>query len=219
MKKINFLALVITVLLFSCGKKSNNSGTLFQDDFSKESNLKNWEIVDCQSPASGPSEWKIENGELFQTSNIYREDREYEMYEGTKAITKDDKDWTNYEFSTDFRITGDDDGVGVVFRYQDPEHYYRFITLQDPSNNGPFCKLQVKDGDNYTTLDEVQTGYDAATTHNIKIVANGDELTVYLDGKKILSAKDSKYKNGRIGLMCYAEQPAFDNVIVKAISE
>ncbi len=215
--KIIFLIATLAMTLVSCGNKKSGD-ILFQDDFSKSGNLKNWQIIDCKDASQGPSDWKIKDGELFQSSNIYRGgDKEYDMYEGTMAITKEGKNWKNYEFSSDFRITGDDDGVGVIFRYQDPEHFYRFITVDDPGNNGPFCRLQAKDGDKYITLAENSKGYDSSKPHNVKITANGNELTVYFDGQKILSAKDNRYKSGKIGLMCYAEQPAFDNILVKKI--
>ncbi len=218
--KTNFKIFIVLLSLFavSCGNKKQ-SGILFQDDFSNPATLKsNWIIHDAKNNTQGPSEWVVEEGKLLQKSNIYRGgDKEYDFFEGTSAVTKKGKDWKNYSYTVDYKIMGDDDGVGVLFRYQDPEHFYRFITVEDPGNQGPFRKLQAKDGDKYITLAENKKGYDSSKPHKIKITVKGDEIKVFFDGKETLSAKDSRYKKGKIGLMSYAEQPAFDNVSILSL--
>ena len=209
----------VSVLMFSgcgCQRKGN---VLFKDDFSNEQTLKsNWEIIDARNPTSGPSQWVVKDGSLYQKSNIYRgaggESEEFAFYEGTHAVVKQGSDWDNYKVNVDFKIKGDDDGVGVLFRYTDEEHFYRFIVVQDPSNRGPFRRLQAKDGDKYVTLAETKEGYDTSADHNIKVIANGENFSVIFNGKEILSAKDARYPSGRAGLMVYAEQPVFDNFIV-----
>ena len=200
-------------------KKSSKNVILFEDTFSEVTPLNANRIIhNTGYPSEGPSNWVIEDGRLLQKSNIYRggED-EYDHYEGTHAVTKQGKDWQDYTVSVDYIIQGDDDGVGVLFRYQDPDHYYRFITLQDPGNKGPFRKLQGKDGDRFITLAESKAGYDPAVGHKTRVKAVQDPLTVCFDDKEIFSADDSHFPTGRsIGLMCYAEQPVFDNVLVQA---
>lgn len=201
------------------GRSLAEAHTLYSDDFSDPFTIAaNWEIHDAKNPASGPSNWIIKDGQLFQTSNIYRSGPdEYDFYEGTHIVTKRGTDWTDYKISVDFHIDGDDDGVGIVFRYRDAEHYYRFITVEDSSNRGPFRRLQVKDGDKFITLAESKEGYDRSTTHNVEVSIVGNQIVVFFDGQQILSAKDARYKSGRVGLQAYAEQPYFDNFIVSSI--
>ena len=215
--RIQIALICVSILMFSgCGgEKSGN--LLFEDDFSDAQTLQsNWEIIDAKNPSAGPSKWVIKDGGLYQGSNIYRAGSdEYAFFEGTHAVTKQGSDWDNYKINVDFKIAGDDDGVGVLFRYVDEEHFYRFIMVQDPGNRGPFRRLQAKDGDKYITLAESKEGYDSSAGHNVKIIASGENISVILDGKEILSAKDARYSSGRTGLMAYAEQPVFDNFTVE----
>jgi 3-keto-disaccharide hydrolase len=194
---------------------------LFEENFSDPSALaRNWEIHDAKGSIEGPSKWEIREGELWQTSNIYRSGPdEHVFFEGTNIVTKQGTDWRDYEFTVDFRTNGNDDGVGVLFHYQDEEHYYRLITLQDQNNKGPFRKLQIKDGDAFITLAETREGYDPSTTHKIAIRVVGENITIFFDGQQIFSVQDNHYISGRIGLQSYAEQPVFDNVKVFRISK
>jgi len=219
--KFSCLSIILGLLLF-CGckeKTEKKNSILFKDDFSKLSTLSNnWEIYDAKNSAEGPSEWVVEDGKLKQKSNIFRSGAdEYDFFEGTHVITKEGNDWKNYEVSADFSIDGDNDGVGILFRYTDEEHYYRFITVEDPVNHGPFRRLQIKDGDKYITLTESKEGYDPSTWHSIKIRVVNDNIDIFFDNKNIFSKKDSRYTGGRIGLQTYAEQPVFDNVLVSEI--
>ncbi|MCK4642387.1 hypothetical protein KAU32_01995 [bacterium] len=213
------LAVIILVLVaIGCKTAQTGDSILFSDNFSDASTLaSNWIIHDDKNPSSGPSLWVLQEEKLMQKSNIFRSGAdEYKFFEGTHIVTKIGSDWGNYEFSVDFTIAGDDDGVGVLFRYQDPEHYYRFVTVTDPGNKGPFRKLQVKDGDKYSTIAESDEGYDSAKPHKVKVRLVGKSIVILFDDKEILSAEDSRYSSGRIGLMSYAEQPVFDNVLVIA---
>lgn len=197
-------------------EKNEENEVLFKDDFSNPSTLSdNWEIRDAKNPEGGPSKWVIEDEKLKQKSNIFRAgEDEYDFFEGTHAVTKKGNDWKNYEFSVDFSIEGDNDGVGVLFRYIDNEHYYRLITVEDSGNRGPFRRLQVKNGDKYITLAESEKGYDATKSHSIKVKVINDNIDVSFDGENIFSEKDTLYSSGCIGLQAYAEQPVFDNVLV-----
>ena len=207
MKRSCMLLLLMLSLL--CPLMGENA--LYEKRFSTtDAFLRDWEVHDTVNAQSGPSGWVVENGELIQKSNIYRAGGdEYAYYEGTHAALRTGTDWTDYEYSVDFRIYGDDDGVGVLFRYLDPEHFYRFITVQDPGNKGPFRRLQVRDKKGYRTLAEVRKGYDSSKAHNVRIVAVKEAIKVYFDGELVFDVKDDTYSYGRIGVQSYAEQPGF----------
>ncbi len=54
-----------------------------------------------------------------------------------------------------------------------------------------------------------------AIAHKIRINVVGENKKSIFNESEIFSVKDSHYEKGGIGLMSYAEQPVFDNVMVK----
>ena len=67
-------------------------------------------------------------------------------------------DWTDYTLSVRVKPS-DDDGFGVVFRYQDAEHFYRLLFLQDGMSGGPITRLDKREGADYTELWSEPKGY------------------------------------------------------------
>jgi|GEM_PF-903915 len=193
---------------------------LFSEAFSDPASFeKRWTVHDTPFPDSGPSKWRVRDGALQQDSNIHRNRGEHVFHEGTHAVTRAGEGWTDYEFSADWRIRGDNDGVGFLFRYRDENHYYRFMTVADRANKGPFRRIQVKKGvDELVTIAETREAYDPDKPHTTRIRVAGDRIEVWLDDEKILSAEDTTYASGGVGFQCYAEQPVFDNVRVTAVS-
>ena len=217
---IFLLAAIFVFQSTSCKPKHPRPGDiLFIDSFSNPNTLDdNWEIFDQENPLTGSSVWEVKKGHLYQTSNIYRGgDDEYAFYEGSNILMRGDLGWPNYEFSVDFGISGNGDGVGLLFRYQDEQHYYRLLMVSDTGNKGPFMKLQAKEGNKYVVLAENKKAYDPNHHHRVKVIATGNDITVIYDDQKIFNVKDDRYKTGRIGMMCYAEQPDFDSVRVTAV--
>ena len=183
------------------------------DNFN-DGNMDGWTVIDDEPYRSGPSTWKVSSGGLYQTTNIRTTENELAVYKGTHAITGN-PDWSDYYFAT--RIyTSDDEGLGMLFRYQDEDNYYRFITLKNTDNWGkPFKRLEKQINGRFTTL--------AQSTNDIKIPGSfvgkikvvGDSIFVFEDGALLFAVKDDTFKKGKIGLMCYANRGAiFDDVYV-----
>jgi uncharacterized protein YfiM (DUF2279 family) len=108
-----------------------------------------------------------------------------------------------------------DQGGGPVWRYQDANNYYiaRYNPLETNYRlykvvSGKRIQLATKEG-----LDQP-----AGKWITVKIEQKGDEIECYLDGKKLLEAKDSAIqKAGKIGLWTKADaQSHFDNLEVEA---
>jgi len=133
------LFLLLSHLTIGQEAKTPESCNLFKDDFERKEIGANWIIVD-DAPSS---DWRIEDGKLVQTSNVYRADNEYDYFQGTHIVTKDS--FSDFIFSFDLTST-DDDGIGAVFRYQDKNNYYRFIMVKDPQNQGPFRRIEFQIG-------------------------------------------------------------------------
>ena len=162
-----------------------------------------WTIVDDPYP-SEPSQWVVQDNALKQLSNIYRTDREYEFYQGTHIVAGS-LDWTDYVLSFDMK-SADNDGIGAIVRYQDKDNYYRFITVQDSGNHGPFRRFEKFVNGVRTVLAEDKIGYLSVQVYHMQFKAIGNALEVWMDGSKILSASDQTFKSGKIGFLSYASK-------------
>lgn len=190
-------------------------GPLFADDFSS-GQLTNWTIVDDQDITSGPSAWSVVGGVLQQSSNIWgTTTNEYETFVGTH-VWAGSKDWQDYTFSVRMRAT-DNDGFGVLFRYQDEKHYYRFFMVNDPGNRGPFSRLDKNIDGTFTELAKDSWCYTPGDTwYKVRVELKGTNIKVYVDDRLLFDVKDNTYSKGAIGLMCYAQAGAFfDDVLVE----
>lgn len=190
---------------------------LFHDDFERAELGPAWTVYDARV-RSEPSNWRIVSGVLTQSSNIYRVDNEYDHWQGSNLVAGS-ADWTDYELS--FKMGSfDDDGMGALFRYQDENNYYRFIMVQDPTNRGPFRRLEkYVDGKRYV-LAESRAGYTPNKAYSVAIRLVGDHISVYLDGEKILEARDGTFRSGKIGFVVYANDGLqVDDVTVVALED
>ncbi len=215
MKRFWKLILVVLPLVLVWGLLVEAEEIIFQDLFDREEIGDAWTIVDDVTPST-PSIWAIRNNSLMQLSNIYRVDREYDFWTGTHIVAGSD-DWENYELYCEV-TANDDDGIGAIVRYQDQDNYYRVIAVADSYNKGPFIRLEVFEAGERFVLDEINEPYIPNEIYQIKFVANGPNLEVWINGEKVLSAKDNTFKKGKIGFLTYAtESFAVTNVVVKEI--
>ena len=122
------------------------------DERFHDARLINWTVVDDPDTIEGPSDWRVEpDGWLHQRSNIWGRRGDFiGRWFGTCLIAGD-AGWEDYTLSVKAKPT-DDDGFGVVFRYQDPEHFYRLLFLQDGLSGGPITRLDRREGSDYTEL-------------------------------------------------------------------
>jgi hypothetical protein len=88
--------------------------------------------------------------------------------------------------------------------------------VHDAANGGPFRRLEKFEDGKRILLDEVKEGYDTGHGYKLQFMAIGDQISVWLDGEKVLEAKDQTFKSGKIGFMSYAtDSLAIRNVRVK----
>jgi hypothetical protein len=107
----------------------------------------------------------------------------------------------------------DNDGIGVVFRWQDADNFYYF--LMDQERN--YRRMGKKVAGVFQELDtaalDATRGYDAGTSYALKIRISGTQLSAYLNDELVLSGQDASLPNaGRAGLFCWGSAGAhFDN--------
>jgi hypothetical protein len=128
-----------------------------------------------------------------------------------------DTSYADLEISVAFKAVkgNEDQGGGVVWRYQDADNYY--ICRMNPLEDN-FRVYKVVGGKRIqlaTTKDDVKVP--AGEWHTIKVTMNGEQIECFLDGKKHLDAKDATFKEaGKVGLWSKADaQSHFDTLSVK----
>jgi len=104
-----------------------------------------------------------------------------------------------------------DQGMGLVFRFRDPKSYYivRANALED--------NLRL-----YRMVDGKRLQFASANVkvpanqwHTIRVVAKGDHITCWFDGKQLIDSHDKTYTTGKIGLWTKADGViAFDDLNV-----
>lgn len=185
------------------------------DERFHDARLVNWTVVDDPDTLEGPSDWRVEDdGWLHQRSNIWGRRGDFlGRWYGTLLLAGE-ADWRDYTFSLSAKPQ-DDDGFGVVFRYRDPEHFYRLLFLQDGMNGGPITRLDRREGADYTELWSGAKGYRPGSEIAIEVTVEGDLITASVDGKRLCEVTDRSFSLGKIGLFCYAQNgQAFDDVKV-----
>jgi hypothetical protein len=177
--------------------------------------LTNWTVVDDPDTVEIPSDWRVEADDwLHQRSNIWGRRGDFlGRWYGTFLVAGS-PDWTNYRFSLK-ALPMDDDGFGVVFRYQDSEHFYRLLIINDTLSGGPLTRLDKRDGADYTELWSEERGFRKDAQITIEVLAVGNTIRIRIDGQQLLQVSDDAYRKGKIGLFCYAQShQAFDDVRV-----
>lgn len=96
-----------------------------------------------------------------------------------------------------------DGGIGVVFRWRDPDNFYFFIMdrLQNYRLMGKKVAGTFQDLDT-AALDDTE-GYEAGQLYEVKLTAQGGALRAYLDGEEIVNGQDASLADaGRVGFLC-----------------
>ena len=211
--------LLIFSLLCIC-KPASGQGLPFSDDFN-DGNYVGWQVIDDREPQSGPSNWQVENGELVQKSNIWSfgpVELETKYHLGTH-IVRGLTSWTDYAMNAIVRST-DNDGVGLIFRYQDPLNYYRVLLMNDPSWSGldssgtavntPLQRIQkFVDGEPVILAENKVSNAYPPGYFSLTADVRGDTIRAFLNGNLILTAIDATYSSGKIGMLSYANSGAY----------
>jgi len=201
-----------------------------------------YDIFDTPNPywlGHSKSIWTISAaypGYMLQTNNIWETGPGYTdpntgYFKGSNLVLKD-KSLSNFSFTACFGSQSenyifqgsDDDGIGIVFRYQDEDNYYRLISVRDPDENGPFTRLEKWTNGNLTVLglsqdpddaykDVLNDGLVTGDSNEFKVEANGTNIKAYLRvyvnneliiDRLIFDVSDSTFASGRVGISTYA---------------
>jgi hypothetical protein len=103
-----------------------------------------------------------------------------------------------------------DQGGGVVWRYQDADNYY--ICRMNPLEDN-FRVYKVVNSDRKMLQSQKDIKVPSGEWHTIQVVQKGDHIECSLDGKKYLDVKDDTFnKPGKVGLWTKSDaQTYFDD--------
>jgi hypothetical protein len=128
----------------------------------------------------------------------------------------EDSKYQDLELSVQFKAMRgkNDQGGGVVWRYQDPDNYY--ICRMNPLEDN-FRVYKVVGGKRTQLKTKEDLKIPTGEWHTIKIEQRGDQIECYLDGKKYLEARDGTFPNaGKVGLWSKSDaQSHFDKFEIR----
>lgn len=176
----------------------------FRDDFT-DGNFAGWTVVDIGTSAK-PSSWSVTSGYFRQNADIYNDPLGLER--GTFAYFSQGFGLADYRLVLEI-ASGDNDSIGVMFRYQDPTNFYRF----DWNKQELRQRLVKVAGGVMTVLAQTNVPYDTSDWYYVEIGAIGNQLSVTIDGAPLFSAVDTALATGSFALASHGNTGAyFDNV-------
>lgn len=211
-----FLAFVLSATSLQTAKAApipDGTPVLLFDDFIDPA-LLGWAIMAEAADASA-ADWQIFGG-LLEHSNLACEpgntlaDRP-----GSYVLYDDGAAWADYAVET--LVSSDDDGfVGVIFRWQDEDNYYRFSWKR-----GQPVRLLVKKVEGrFQILAQDSAAYLPVTNYALRVDISGDVIDVYVDEERIFHVQDpDPIPQGSIALYsCGTDRAIFDFVNVWDLS-
>jgi hypothetical protein len=203
--------LVIVVVGVLAADDKGRSLAFHKDDLGKVP--AGWKS-DQTGKGEGSSVWKVMADDTAPSKSGYvlAQTAESPIRVFNLCVIEDGK-YKDVEVSVAFKAVAgkNDQGGGIVWRYQDADNYYlaRMNPLEDnyrvyKVTSGKRTQLETKEG----------LKVPAGEWHTLTIHQKGDQIECHLDGKKYLEVKDDTFtKAGKVGLWTKADaQTRFDDL-------
>lgn len=179
---------------------------IFRDDFS--------------DPRSGLGEYRDRNSERGYQNGEYVikvREKDITIYADYEKRVFDDFDLT----VTVRQISGPlDNYFGLLFRMTDVNNWYAF----NISGDGYFQIRKRTAGDFRNVVRWTRTRFvnQGNATNHLRLVCQGDEISVYVNGHHLATVQDNDHRRGRIALAAGSNEAgdlrvAFDNLVVRRI--
>jgi pectate lyase len=169
--------------------------TLFSDDFND----------------GNDDDWTVQAGDWSVVPENYVYYHDYDGSPTTARSYVDSPVLTDYAIQSRVKVLDGQYGM-LLARYQDDDNYY-FMTLR-----GDDGKVQVRRYLNGSssggTLGEVSYGIITGTWYTAKLKVSGSTLRAYIDGTPVITATDSTFITGTVGLGTVRADAHFDDVVI-----
>ena len=180
---------LILSLLFLLIPRPSNASVLLSDDFN-DGNIDGWIV---KNNGTDSPNWYVSGGELIQ--DVYVSGQTPDGYDIGTYVHLSGFNYQDGEIRVKLKSQGVD-GIGVMFRYQDDNNYYRFAM----SKRQGYRKLEKRVGGSFSELASDTIAYTPNTWYDVAIVNVGSIILVYLDGEPILAATDDALTQGSVAL-------------------
>ena len=187
-----------------------NGATLLADDFN-DGKFVGWTVVN-NGTDEGPAVWSVINGAFAQTGNLGSLGGNNGRL-GTYALYTRGS-WADYRFTVKLR-SADDDFLGIMFRVQDSNNYYRLMW----ERGTPGRRLWKRENGVFKLLAADVVSYTPNQTYNLEVIAQGSTLKININGKAVFSVTDGTFPIGAVALYSsYNAGTFFDEVLVEDLT-
>lgn len=171
---------------------------LYQDNFNELS--ANWQVND-QGDREGPSDWLVFDGMLIQASNIWG---------GTAGDLRADPDkpgsyllLSNFlggQYKITFKLSsGDDDEIGLMFRYQDENNYLRFSINREYR----YARVVRMANGQASVIAERDHGYTVDQWYEVTVFSVGARCQIFLGSQRIFDLTDAAAAPSTLAFYCW----------------
>jgi Tol biopolymer transport system component len=184
-----------------------------------------WKVID-EGNTGGPSNWKIVDSVLTQTSDIFGGSVDAfspdkpgtylllpSYYYNPDDYTVEDFNpfkWKNYTVTARLRST-DDDAIGLMFGYKDANNYYRFSMDRERK----YRRLVKVVNGIFSVLAEDSVAYQLGRWYNVQATMARGIIQILIDGQELFNVRDTSHGQGSIALYSWNNTgPEFDDLAV-----
>ena len=124
------------------------------------------------------------------------------------------QDFSDLNASVSFKAVSGriDQAAGIIFRFVDSGDYY---VLRANALEGNVILFKYVGGVR-SPIASAPVSVSTGQWHSLGVVATGDTLVGYLDGRPAISVRDSTYSQGKVGLWTKADSVTFfDNLVIE----
>lgn len=181
---------------YSISSNTQEATILFSEDFSSNS-FEGWEIIDESNDMK--SNWYCEKGFLIQDTDTGNKKKLL----GSMAIY-DKSIFTNYVLRANLVYT-DDDYIGVIFRYEDSQNYYRFIL----SSEDQILRVDKKSEGITIPIQDIRNYEWPLAKFSITIYVKPDSINIYLNEQKCFYFLNEGNLPGKVGFVSISNLGSF----------
>jgi hypothetical protein len=119
--------------------------------------------------------------------------------------------WTNYRLNLTLGSEHDDD-IGVIFRYQDWNNYYRFLW----NHQDGYRRVEKQENGVFILLAEDTSLSAPMQSYELTVVIADEALEIWINDALIFSVTDDSFLSGSIALYTFGKgDNYFDNILVE----